>query len=303
MKGVFDCRPASAYDDDLVERYHFPDRYLPAARDMLGDWIVYREPRRNGGREAYIAVARVTGIEPDSQLAGHHYARLHDFLEFDQPVPFRDGQGYREAPLNQLADRTAAGRSLQGRSIRPLAEDDFAAIVSMGLRETLAPENARRLNLDLVDDPQPGMGEAPIVWDPQDRVVSQVLLNRKIRDAAFRRAVVDAYDSTCAVSGLRIINGGGRAEVQAAHIWPVAEGGPDVVQNGIALSATAHWLFDRHMISLTDDYRLLVSHNKVPAQLQQLFEGQMERIRLPADRRLWPHVPYVRAHREKFASG
>jgi putative restriction endonuclease len=33
----------------------------------------------------------------------------------------------------------------------------------------------------------------------------------------------------------------------------VAEGGPDVVQNGIALSATAHWLFDRHLIALTDD--------------------------------------------------
>jgi hypothetical protein len=30
------------------------------------------------------------------------------------------------------------------------------------------------------------------------------------------------------VTGLRIINGGGRAEVQAAHIQPVADDGPDV---------------------------------------------------------------------------
>ena len=81
----------------------------------------------------------------------------------------------------------------------------------------------------------------------------------------------DAYDNICAVTKLRIVNGGGKAEVQAAHIWPVAAGGPDVVQNGIALSGTAHWLFDRHLISLTDDYRLLVSHNKVPKELQGLF--------------------------------
>ena len=46
------------------------------------------------------------------------------------------------------------------------------------------------------------------------------------------------------------------------------------MQNGIALSGTIHWLFDRHLISLTDDYRILLSHNKVPAQLRFLFETQ-----------------------------
>jgi hypothetical protein len=63
-----------------------------------------------------------------------------------------------------------------------------------------------------------------------------------MRDANFRYHVCGAYENRCAVTGLAIINGGGRAEVQAAHIWPVAAGGPDVVQNGIALSSTVHWL-------------------------------------------------------------
>lgn len=56
-----------------------------------------------------------------------------------------------------------------------------------------------------------------------------------------------------------------------AHL--VYAGGPDVVQNGLALSGTAHWLFDRHLISLTDDYGLLVSHNKVPAEWPAFFPG------------------------------
>ena len=129
-----------------------------------------------------------------------------------------------------------------------------------------------------------------------------MLLNRKFRDANFRRQVCEAYDDRCAVTGLRIINGGGRSEVQAAHIWGVAEGGPDVVQNGLALSGTIHWLFDRHLISLTDDYRLLVSHNKVPPELRGLFDKQLNRIRLPTDERLWPHAKYTGRHREAFSA-
>jgi putative restriction endonuclease len=130
--------------------------------------------------------------------------------------------------------------------------------------------------------------------------IQQILLNRKIRDASFRRQVCDAYDNRCAITGLRLVNGGGKAEAQAAHIWPVAEGGPDIVQNGIALSGTIHWLFDRHLISLTNEYRLLVSHNKVPAELRGLFANQLDRIRLPNDPRLWPHAKYVEKHREAF---
>jgi putative restriction endonuclease len=76
-----------------------------------------------------------------------------------------------------------------------------------------------------------------------------------------------------------------------------------VVQNGIALSGTVHWLFDRHLISLTDDYRLLVSQNQVPAELRSLFANQMHRIHLPADQRQWPHPAYVAKHRDRFAAG
>lgn len=101
---------------------------------------------------------------------------------------------------------------------------------------------------------------------------------------------------------LRIVNGGGRAEAQAAHIVPVAHGGPDTVQNGIALSATIHWLFDRHLISLTDDYGLLVSHNRVPGELKSLFDGQFTRVHLPEDRKLWPLRSHIAWHRERFAS-
>src|SRR5437016_4011429 len=74
-----------------------------------------------------------------------------------------------------------------------------------------------------------------------------------IRDAAFSIAVKAAYQETCAITGFKIINSGGRAEVQAAHIRPVADRGPDSLRNGIALCGTMHWMFDRGLISIDDD--------------------------------------------------
>ncbi len=298
MPLVFDTKPESGYDDRPSERYHFPNRYLSVAQSGIGDWIVYRKPRRGAGDPGYFAVARLAAIEPDPTDASSSYARLRDYLTFDAVVP-QDDQDSRpfEAVLRAVPPRYR-GTAIQGRSIRPLSPEDFATITLAGLSNTFDPENAIRLELDRSHcDPQTfDLLHAPP--EEQERQIKQILLNRKIRDAAFRGAVCAAYDDTCAITGLRIVNGGGKSEVQAAHIWSVAEGGPDIVQNGIALSGTIHWLFDRKLVSISDDYRLLVSHNKVPSDLQRLFQNQLSRIRLPADRNKWPHPAYLRRHRE-----
>lgn len=302
MKGVFDTKAESGYDDDVSRRYHFPRQYKAIATSLLGSWIVYREPQRNRGRRAYVAVARVTRIEDDVERAGHAYAFVADYLPFDRPVPLVEGGRYAEAALRAIADPSRVGAYLQGKSIRALPDEDFSLIVRVGFGETLAPQNAVRLELDQnhVDQETLGLLQAPT--EEQERRIEQILVNRKIRDASFRGHVCDAYGHTCAITRLKIVNGGGKAEAQAAHIWPVAQGGPDVVQNGLALSSTVHWLFDRHLISLTDDYRILVSHNKVPGELRSLFANQMDRIHLPLDERLWPHPAYIGRHRESFAS-
>src|SRR3546814_8640178 len=95
------------------------------------------------------------------------------------------------------------------------------------------------------------------LWIQRGRVV--LVGSRLVRDRLFRRRVVEAYDARCSVTGLKLINGGGRAEVEAAHIRPVDRGGPDIVTNGIALSGTVHWMFDRGLIGLNDDLEILVS--------------------------------------------
>lgn len=283
----------------IDQYYHFPNIYLRAAQQCLGDWIVYRETGRDGGRMAYIAVARLAAIEPDPQRAGFHYGHVSDFLMFDRPVPYRDSNGRFAEHFLREGNPATAGRALRGQSVRGIDQDDFAAIVDAGLADVLAPANAVRLELDPAH--LDGATTALLADSLTERRVEQMLVNRKIRDAAFRLQVLDAYDSTCAVTRLRIINGGGKAEAQAAHILSVADSGPDIVQNGIALSATAHWLFDRHLISLTDNYELLVSHNKVPSELRELFPAHGQTIHLPKAQALWPRHDFMARHRERFA--
>lgn len=50
----------------------------------------------------------------------------------------------------------------------------------------------------------------------------------------------------------------GTTILDAAHIRSFSQGGPCLVRNGLALSKTAHWLFDRGFWSLSDDLHILV---------------------------------------------
>ena len=300
MKGIFDARPGSRYDDDIETRYHFPNRYLAEVQKTVGDWIIYRAPRRGGGRIGYFAAARVVKVDPDPAAVDHSYARMAEFLPFDDLVPLEGATGFYERQLGFVAKRSSLGRTLQGKAARTISDLEFGDIVRAGLKETLAPHNAVRLELDAGHVDPATLALLNAQDEDQERQVVQLLINRKVRDASFRRQVCDAYDNRCSVTGLRMVNGGGKAEAQAAHIWSVADGGPDVVQNGLALSATAHWLFDRHLISLTDDYGLLVSHNRVPGELRPLFQNQLKRIHLPERETLWPRLRYIQRHRSAF---
>jgi putative restriction endonuclease len=303
LKGVFDINLGSKYDNIEGKRYHFPTHkgYLPVAEALKGEWVLFRESKRERGRKGYVGAAQVVSIDPLGD--GTAYAHVTNYFEFDPVVALKDSSGeYREGNLRDVPSSRLIGRTLQGHAVRPISDEDFSAIVSDALGEALSPANLIRYGpvgpdgLDLPSTSKSNASDEPFV-----RRLETALVNRKVRDANFRRLVCRAYNDTCAVTGLRIINGGGRSEVQAAHIWSVAQGGPDVVTNGLALSGTIHWLFDRHLISLSPEYRLLVADNRIPTELRGLFPDPSAPIHLPKDAALWPNPEYVERHREAFA--
>ena len=285
---VFTASDSSIYDDLIEERYHFPRTYLRQVEGAVGDWIVYYEPRRTAGphsatgRQAYFAIAQVTAIVPDSARSDHFYALMHGYMAFDTPVTFRDDSGYRETKLLREDGKTNKGAF--GRSVRELSRGEFDDIVRRGISLQAEPwEPVTRVAEDV-----PEYVSRPIV---------EAVTTRKVRDIAFRRQVRAAYGNTCAVTGLRLINGGGRPEVQAAHIRSVEADGPDTVRNGIALTGTAHWLFDRGLMTFTDDYHVLLSPHGVPHELDKLIRPERSLL-LPDAPDLRPHPTYLRWHRE-----
>ncbi len=68
------------------------------------------------------------------------------------------------------------------------------------------------------------------------------------------------------MTALKLSNGGGRPEIEAAHIRPVGaeHHAPDSTRNGLALSRTFHWLFDRGVISIADDYKIILAEKRSP---------------------------------------
>lgn len=301
MRGVFTTKIDPAYDDLPEQRYHFPRTYLRQVEATLGDWIVYYEPRRPGaaasglgGRLAYFAAARVTGVRRDTVRDDHFYADVTDYLEFDRPVPFREGARYFEAGLRREDGRTSKGAF--GRAVRNVADVEFDAILAAGFAPLV---DAQALALRPEINLPPGFEDEPATFE---RPLVERLTVRPFRDAAFALAVKRAYGDTCALTGLKIINGGGRAEVQAVQIRPVARAGPDSVRNGLALSATAHWMFDRGLVSVNDDFTILTAEGRLPDAAARLFLPD-RRIRAP-DRPEWrPHPQFLGYHREQVFKG
>jgi putative restriction endonuclease len=125
--------------------------------------------------------------------------------------------------------------------------------------------------------------------------------DEKKRDAKFAVRVLPAYDFTCALTGYRMIAIDGSTPLDAAHIHQFKRGGSCYPTNGLALSKTAHWLFDRGFWSLSDDYRILVAAHKFDEAgdaVHLLRPRAGLRIHLPEHPLLVPDVACIRWHRE-----
>ena len=252
--GIFIHRPDSIYDDSPAERYQFPRQYLGRVEGCVGDWIVYYEPVKVSVSRGYFAMAKVEQVIPDPKASGMYLALIQpgSYLDFANPIPFSNDDGVVErGVLND--DGKISGRAQA--AVRSLSASDFNRIVELGFREDV-PVLPRVGEAVAV----PGLHEEQVPFTfEQTRERISYLSSRIVRDRIFRRTVLRVYGERCAITGLRLINGGGRAEVDAAHIRPVEKNGPDIVSNGLALSGTAHWMFDRGLISLADDLKILVS--------------------------------------------
>lgn len=140
-----------------------------------------------------------------------------------------------------------------------------------------------------------------------EQLVSKSLeaAKQKGRSAKFQVRVVDDYHHVCALTGYRCVTTDGASVVDAAHIESWAETRNDDLTNGLALSKTAHWMFDEGLWTVDDELRVVVAPNKFieagpEALLLRAAAGR--HLQFDPNSKLRPAPESLRRHRLRHAT-
>ena len=135
-----------------------------------------------------------------------------------------------------------------------------------------------------------------LVAEPLAAYGKEYLIKGRLGQGAFRILVTDAYNRNCAISGEKAL-----PVLQAAHIKPFNEQGPNSVNNGLLLRSDLHILFDRGYLTVTPEYKIEVSR-KIKEEFNNgnhyyAFHGK-ELYALPRLIQDRPSIDFIRWHNE-----
>jgi putative restriction endonuclease len=124
----------------------------------------------------------------------------------------------------------------------------------------------------------------------------KVVTEQRIKQSFFRRAVLSSYRGRCCMSGLSETR-----LLVASHIVPWSRDKANRLNpsNGLCLSAIHDRAFDKGLITLTDDFKVVVSEElkrkKEPFVIEVLLPLDGRAIELPE--RFMPSVEFLSRHR------
>ena len=121
-----------------------------------------------------------------------------------------------------------------------------------------------------------------------------------VRGGIFKKEIPRIYNYTCSISRMRITTGYSIQMIDACHIIPFSESHDDTITNGISLCPNLHRAFDRHLITLDDDYRVVIKPFAEDESIYsiKLFGGKQ--ILLPENMNHFPSKENLARHRKRF---
>lgn len=122
-----------------------------------------------------------------------------------------------------------------------------------------------------------------------------------VRSGLFKRYIPQLYQDTCAMTGMRMRSTFKYNFIDACHIVPFAVTHDDKVTNGIALCPNLHRAFDRGLVSVDSDYRILISSHIEEDTTHPYSVGRLEGnpIVLPEQSRYHPSQENLEWHRRE----
>ena len=264
------------------------------------------------GKEVPISEELLTSFHDYWKLLVETQNEAHFYLPFYHLGSEKSGiwqlkpKGNKEIPVT---------KSNSIKSFRALRETVDCAVLSDELALALQnPVTRSEIKMTLLENYFPGIDsnifktpvlysqeiKKDILYDPAENYARKVirkfeqmnLAEREeeiiLRSHIFRKAVLEIYDGRCAISGMKLEFGKNVTLVDACHIIPFADAQGDTITNGIALSPTLHRAFDRGLVSVSDDYRVLV-HPRLTDHFPEVGIRQFNhlKIHLPLDFRFF----------------
>jgi putative restriction endonuclease len=121
-----------------------------------------------------------------------------------------------------------------------------------------------------------------------------------VRGGIFKREIPKAYNYTCCISGLRIVADKEVQMIDACHIVPFSNSGDDTIGNGISLCPNLHRAFDRGLIAIDDEYRVLTKPFFEEPNTYSIKQFEGKQVLLPKQKNYHPLQENLRKHRTRF---
>lgn len=151
---------------------------------------------------------------------------------------------------------------------------------------------------------QPIIESEDLPFQPEDYSgeTKKVLTEQRVKQSFFRRAVLSGYGGKCCISNLSDCR-----LLVASHIVPWSQDKSNRLNpsNGLCLSAIHDKAFDRGLISLTDDMKVLLSSD-IKAQQSDFHHAvfsSVEGKRIAMPEKFMPDILFIRYHRESVFLG
>lgn len=124
-----------------------------------------------------------------------------------------------------------------------------------------------------------------------------------VRNGIFKKLIPRIYNFSCCISGFRVESTTGIQMIDACHIVPFSESYDDTITNGISLCPNLHRAFDRGLISLDDNYKVLVSDAFLESDSNySIRRFENKEIKLPENKKYLPSKEGLAKHRARWLS-
>jgi len=124
----------------------------------------------------------------------------------------------------------------------------------------------------------------------------------RLDQSMFRGLVLTNFDNQCCITGIKMLE-----LIVASHITPWSKDDKNRLnpQNGLALNALHDKAFDKHLITVTEDFKIKISpkfylHKDIESIKQNFIDYDGKELIPP--RKFYPDTKFLRVHNDRFAN-